>query len=116
MKLHQNSSNHLKMVASRGENPNKHTSSASGSFEREFSDLFRTKYGYNKYVPVNRVYNDLVHDRHHTHLSSTRWKSVTGFAMFLQFSSEDGPNRLGLEWKLEKETREYQKEHGGGVG
>ena len=33
--------------------------------------------------------------------------------MFLQFSSEDGPNRLGLEWKLEKETREYQKEHGG---
>ena len=33
--------------------------------------------------------------------------------MFLQFSSEEGPNRLGLEWRLEKETREYQKEHGG---
>lgn len=86
-KLHIRSSYHLKMVAERGSDPGKYTSSASGAFEREFSDLFRTKYGYNKFVPVNRVYNEMVHDRHHTHMSATRWKSLAGFAMFLEFSS-----------------------------
>ena len=104
-KVHVSSSHHQKMASSRNEN---HTSSASFAFEQEFSDLFRIKYGYNKYIPVNKIYNEMVHDRHHTHMSTTRFNSLNGFATYLHYSSEEGPNRLGFEWKLQKMVGEVE--------
>ena len=112
-KLHLRSGHHQKMLAEHNANPHRHTSQKSAAFEEEFSVLFRTKYGYNKFVPVNRVYNEMVHDRHHTHMSGTRFGSLNGFAHYLQESSKDGPNHRGLIWKLQTETREFSKENGG---
>jgi DNA/RNA-binding protein KIN17 len=63
--------------------PQKFTGGFSAKFEREFSELFRIKYGYNKYYPLNKVYNDFIHDRHHTHLAATRWKSLGAFSNYL---------------------------------
>ena len=93
-KLHIRSSYHLKMLGQHNENPNSAMGSFSFAFEKEFSDLFRTKYGYNKYVPINRVYNDFIHDKNHTHLNSTHFKSLNGFAAYLK----GGNTKCGLEW------------------
>jgi hypothetical protein len=64
--------------------------------------MFKIKYGYNKNIPVNKVYNEMIHDRHHTHMSTTRFKSLNGFATYLHFSCEEGVNRMGYQWKLLK--------------
>jgi len=80
------------------------TGQASYDFEKEFTDLFRYKYGKSKWVPINRVYNELVHERHHTHLSTTRWKSVNGFAAYLK----SGNCRFNLEWQVQ-----FGEENGG---
>jgi len=80
MKLHLKSSHHLKMQSDFGSN---NTGEASYNFEKEFTDLFRYKYGKAKWIPINKVYNELIHDRHHTHLSATRWGSLNGFAAYL---------------------------------
>ena len=47
-------------------------------------------------MPINQIYNELIHDRNHTHLSGTRWKSVNGFAAYLK----SGINKFGLKWKV----------------
>ena len=92
-KLHIRSQYHLKSLGEYNRAPDKYKSSFSFAFEREFSDLFKSKYGYNKYYPINKVYNDFIHDRHHTHMNSTRWSSLHGFAMHLEQScSDDKPN------------------------
>ena len=60
------------------------------------------------------MYNEFVHDRHHTHMSATRWRSLHGFSAHLESSCEDGPNKLGLHWKVDRgQRREYQKQDGG---
>ena len=35
------------------------------------------------WVDSNLVYQEYIKDRHHIHLSATRWKSVAGFVRFL---------------------------------
>jgi len=47
-------------------------------------------------------------------MNATRWKSLSGFAAYLESSCEDGPNKLGLHWKIDRDQRrEYQKQNGG---
>ena len=100
-----------------GRAPDSYKSSFSFSFEKEFSDLFRTKYGFNKYYPINKVYNDFIHDRHHTHMNSTRWSSLHGFALHLQSTCEDGkPNKFGLLWKISNQSRTIRTQTGESAG
>ena len=94
MRLHVRSSYHLKMMGQFNQNPNSATGAFSHAFEKEFSDLFRTKYGYNKQIPINKIYNDLIHDKSHTHLNSTHFKSLNGFAAYLG----GGSTKFNLEW------------------
>mmetsp|Transcript_17819 Transcript_17819/g.30213 ORF Transcript_17819/g.30213 Transcript_17819/m.30213 type:complete len:271 (+) Transcript_17819:83-895(+) len=97
--MHISSQNHKKMQSVFNERPDKYKSSFTFSFEKEFSDIFRYKYGYNKFVPINRVYNDLISNKHHTHISATKWSSVTGFAHCLQRSClKDGAEEAEIEY------------------
>ena len=121
MKLHLRSSYHLKNVANGGSSNDQASAQNSYNFEREFTDLFRYKYGKGKYYPINRIYNELIHDKNHTHLSTTRWKSLNGFARYLRSDIA----RFNLKWKVlfpqggqeeeESVSEEEDAEFAGGV-
>ena len=96
-KLHVQSGFHKKMQAQFEAMPERYVAQFSFDFEKQFTDLFRYKYGTGKFVPINRVYNEFIHDRSHTHLSSTRWKSLNGFAAYLG----SGQARFDLEWEVQ---------------
>lgn len=46
--------------------------------------MFRIKYGYSGFIPVNKAYNEYIRDPYHTHLNSTRWTSLSEFASDLE--------------------------------
>lgn len=54
---------------------------------RGFAARQKIKYGQrgleDDWVDANLVYQEYIRDRHHTHLTATRWKSVAGFLRFL---------------------------------
>ena len=142
--MHISSGNHKKAVAAaeawRERNPGGNKNSL--KFEKEFSYLFKSKYGYNKYIPINKVYNDLIHDRHHTHLSATDWRgNLSKFALYLHnscenegneteiqskddadqegkiYNSEDlVQNKLGLVWRVMRDVRHYQRQGQDSIG
>ena len=35
-------------------------------------------------MPLNKIYNDLVHNIHHTRLNSTKWATLKDFARYLE--------------------------------
>lgn len=53
----------------------------SSEFETQFLKFFN---GYKSQVPINRVYNDFIKDSSHTHMTATKWSSLTSFTQHLQ--------------------------------
>lgn len=46
--------------------------------------MFKTKYGYSGFIPVNKAYNEYIRDPYHTHLNATKWASLSEFALDLE--------------------------------
>lgn len=65
-----------------GEDPKKHIDDYSQQFLREFVDLLKTTHGEKK-VHVNQFYQQVIADKNHIHMNSTRWTSLTQFALHL---------------------------------
>jgi DNA/RNA-binding protein KIN17 len=57
--------------------------SNSAAFERTFVDVLRTRFP-NREIPANIVYTQVIRDKKHVHMNSTRWESVHGFCMHLE--------------------------------
>jgi len=66
------------------EDPEFFISRFSKDVKDKFLEIFRVKYGYNGFIPINKAYNEYIKDPFHTHLNSTRWASLTDFAATLQ--------------------------------
>ena len=49
-----------------------------------FLEVFKTKYGYDSFIPINKAYNEYIRDPYHTHLNSTRWANLTEFGVALE--------------------------------
>ncbi|KAH8888769.1 hypothetical protein GQ53DRAFT_748675 [Thozetella sp. PMI_491] len=54
----------------------------SQEFLKSFVQLLRTSHG-EKEIHINKFYQEVIQDRHHTHLNSTKWHSLTDFAKHL---------------------------------
>jgi DNA/RNA-binding protein KIN17 len=52
-------------------------------FECTFMDVLRRRFP-NREVPANVVYTQVIRDKNHVHMNSTRWESVHGFCMHLE--------------------------------
>jgi DNA/RNA-binding protein KIN17 len=52
-------------------------------FEKSFLDILPKRFP-NKEVPANFVYSQLIQDKNHVQMNSTRWESVKGFCYHLQ--------------------------------
>ena len=50
----------------------------SKDFEHVFLDLLKRRY-FSKSVPANKVYVDMISNKHHIHMNSTKWTTLTGF-------------------------------------
>ena len=52
----------------------------SKQFQYEFLTLLRTRHNTQR-VRANAVYNEYIQDKHHVHMNSTRWVTLSGFIM-----------------------------------
>jgi len=82
MKCHVNSESHVRQMRIVGENPQKYIQEYSTEFQSTFVGLLRTSHG-EKWISVNRFYNEFIRDKEHIHMNSTRWNSLTEFAKHL---------------------------------
>jgi len=65
-----------------GENAGRHISDFSGQFQGEFVALLSRRFG-TKRVRANQVYQEYIQDKHHVHMNSTRWVTLTEFVKHL---------------------------------
>lgn len=82
MKCHMKSESHLRQMKVFAENPDHLLDQFSKDFEKTFLDVLSHKHG-TKRVHVNKVYKEYIADKHHVHMNSTQWTTLTGFAKHL---------------------------------
>jgi DNA/RNA-binding protein KIN17 len=81
-KCHVQSESHVRQMLLIGENSKQAISDFSNEFQRNFINLLKTSHG-EKQVNINHFYQQVISDKTHTHMNSTRWTSLTQFAMHL---------------------------------
>jgi DNA/RNA-binding protein KIN17 len=102
-KCHVQSEAHVRKLQVVGENPQKFIQNFSNDFQRDFVSLLRTSHG-EKYISVNRFYNEYIRDKEHVHMNATRWSSLTEFAKHLGREGivsvkEDEKDGLCIAWR-----------------
>eukprot|EP01084_Bolivina_argentea_P162565 282898_1 len=80
-KCHKMSESHARQMKLFIANPGKFMSGFSREFEKGFVQILRLKGG--RRVKANEVYQDYISDRHHRHMNSTMWSTLTGFVLYL---------------------------------
>lgn len=81
-KCHLTSEGHLRQMQIFGENPDKFVDEFSQEFEKEFLEHMKTCHRTTR-VQANYVYNEYIKDRHHVHMNSTKWLTLTDFVKHL---------------------------------
>jgi len=81
-KCHAASESHLRQMLVVGESAGRHISDFSSQFQSEFVALLSRRFG-TKRVKANQVYQEYIQDKHHLHMNSTRWVTLTEFIKHL---------------------------------
>ena len=81
-KCHTMSESHVRQMQAIGMNANKVISDFSNDFQRNFLTQLRTAHGTKK-VSLNKFYQEVIADKEHVHMNSTRWSSLTEFGKHL---------------------------------
>jgi len=81
-KCHAASEAHLRQMLVVGEHAGKHIADFSSQFQSEFVALLSRRFG-TKRVRSNQVYQEYISDKHHLHMNSTRWVTLTEFTKHL---------------------------------
>ena len=76
------SEGHLRQMRLFAENPHSVIDEFSRDFERGFLEILSHRHG-TKRVLANRVYQEYIGDKHHVHMNSTMWSSLTGLCKYL---------------------------------
>lgn len=82
MKCHMRSEGHIRQMRVFAENPDHILSDFSKEFEKTFLDVLSHRHG-TKRIQANQVYKEYIADKHHVHMNSTQWTSLTGFIKYL---------------------------------
>ncbi|KAA6386573.1 MAG: putative DNA/RNA-binding protein KIN17 [Streblomastix strix] len=80
-KCHCESEPHMRQMDLLKSNPHRFIDDFSKQFEYDFMNLMRTRFSSAR-VHFNMVYNELIKDRHHIHMNSTVWTTLTGFILY----------------------------------
>jgi len=81
-KCHAASESHLRQMLVVGEHAGSHIAGFSSQFQSEFVALLSRRFG-TKRVRANQVYQEYIGDKHHLHMNSTRWVTLTEFVKHL---------------------------------
>lgn len=81
-KCHCMSESHQRQMQVFGQNPTRIVDGYSEEFETSFLDHVRRAHRFSR-VAATVVYNEYIADRHHVHMNSTRWATLTEFVKHL---------------------------------
>lgn len=102
-KCHVQSESHVRQMQTIGEDPRKYINNFSNDFQRDFVSLLRTAHG-EKWIGVNKFYNEYIRDKEHVHMNATKWSSLTEFTKHLgregvAHVKEDEKDGLMIAWR-----------------
>lgn len=81
-KCHCMSESHQRQMQVFGQNPTRIVDGYSEEFERAFIDHVRRSHRFSR-VAATVIYNEYIADRHHIHMNSTQWATLTDFVKHL---------------------------------
>eukprot|EP00887_Chlorella_sp_A99_P007746 scaffold20.g7746.t1 len=81
-KCHLTSDGHKRQMEVFGQNPGRVIAGYTEEFEKTFLEHLRRCHPFSR-VSANVVYNEYINDRHHIHMNSTRWLTLTEFVKYL---------------------------------
>uniref|UniRef100_A0A061SGC7 DNA/RNA-binding protein KIN17 n=1 Tax=Tetraselmis sp. GSL018 TaxID=582737 RepID=A0A061SGC7_9CHLO len=81
-KCHCNSESHKRQMMVFGQNPHKVVETYSQEFERNFLEHLRMSHPHSR-VQATVVWNEFIANRHHIHMNSTKWTTLTEFVKYL---------------------------------
>ncbi|XP_020870056.1 KIN17-like protein [Arabidopsis lyrata subsp. lyrata] len=76
------SESHQRQMQVFGQNPTRVVDGYSEEFEQTFLDLMRRSHRFSR-IAATVVYNEYINDRHHVHMNSTEWATLTEFIKHL---------------------------------
>jgi DNA/RNA-binding protein KIN17 len=82
-KNHCLSGGHLANMELYQSNPKRFTEDFSAKFEKAYMDILLHGPGRTKRVNANSIYNEMIQDKQHIHMNSTKWDSLGSFVMYL---------------------------------
>lgn len=77
-KCHTQSESHQRQMLLVADNPGKYVVNYSDEFQKDFIKVLSRRHG-TKRVFANAVYQEYIADRHHIHMNSTKWNSLSEF-------------------------------------
>ncbi|KAG5549481.1 hypothetical protein RHGRI_014722 [Rhododendron griersonianum] len=81
-KCHCMSEGHQRQMEVFGQNPNRIVDGYSEEFETSFLDHMKRSHRFSR-IAATVVYNEYINDRHHVHMNSTQWATLTEFVKYL---------------------------------
>ena len=81
-KCHLTSDSHLRQMKIFAENAGEFLDSFSSDFEAAYMDTLRRRHGTKK-MNANNVYQEVIQDKDHVHMNSTKWATLTDFVQYL---------------------------------
>ncbi|PRQ59152.1 putative DNA/RNA-binding protein Kin17 [Rosa chinensis] len=81
-KCHCMSESHQRQMLIFGENPNRVVEGYSEEFETSFLEHMKRSHRFSR-IAATVVYNEYINDRHHVHMNSTEWATLTEFVKHL---------------------------------
>ncbi|GFP90708.1 DNA/RNA-binding protein kin17 [Phtheirospermum japonicum] len=95
-KCHCMSESHQRQMQVFGQNPTRIVDGYSEEFEELFLEHMKRSHRFSR-IAATVVYNEYIADRHHVHMNSTQWATLTEFVKYL--------GRTADEEKMEKEIQ-----------
>ncbi|GLC50689.1 hypothetical protein PLESTB_000408500 [Pleodorina starrii] len=98
-KCHQTSEGHKRQMELFGMNPHRVVEGYSEEFEKAFMEHLRRAHPFSRVLAKN-VYNEYINDRHHVHMNSTRWLTLTEFVKYLGRSGQCKVDETEKGWYI----------------
>lgn len=99
-KCHQSSESHKRQLELFGQNPGRFVEGYSEEFEKDFMDHLKRAHPHAR-ISANVVYNEYITDRHHVHMNSTKWLSLTEFVKYLGKSGQAKVDETPKGWFIQ---------------
>jgi DNA/RNA-binding protein KIN17 len=81
-KCHLTSDSHLRNMSIFRDNASGIMDDFSAEFEKSYVDVLRRRHGTQR-MNANNVYQEVIMDKHHVHMNSTKWATLTDFVQYL---------------------------------